>query len=320
MLRSNIVQIGRGTDCDIVLQSSKVSKKHAIVYAEDGVLYIEDTQSANGTFLNSKKVIGKVKIEPGSSVVFGDERVDMAMLASKINYVPPVSPQSPGIGEVKVVLPPSQPAMHNCPHCGVANPTDRLECLACGQPVHEKKMETSWALFVQTQVENYLPAFRKFADNKNNSDPVAKMAWSWPGFFFNVLWLAYRKMYLASAIYGALFALLFSVEFLLIVKHSAVARFIPVGNLILAVFVGLFGKFIYYNFVNDKLKLLRESLQVKAVHTVVLDRNGGTSIMGMLGASLLLVIACMVTMGGGIWLASVTAEELGVFGMTIKNF
>ena len=48
--------IGRSRDNDIVLPSSAVSKRHAVIHRDGHKLTIVDQGSANGVFVNSKKV------------------------------------------------------------------------------------------------------------------------------------------------------------------------------------------------------------------------------------------------------------------------
>lgn len=48
--------IGRSSECDICLSATHLSRKHAELSIVDGALYIKDLGSANGTFLNGKRV------------------------------------------------------------------------------------------------------------------------------------------------------------------------------------------------------------------------------------------------------------------------
>lgn len=49
-------RIGRGLDCDIVLSDPLASRVHAIVQFSDGLWWIRDSTSRNGTFLNGQKI------------------------------------------------------------------------------------------------------------------------------------------------------------------------------------------------------------------------------------------------------------------------
>ncbi len=48
--------LGRHPECEIQINSNMVSRKHARVFAQDGLFYIEDLGSGNGTFVNSRKI------------------------------------------------------------------------------------------------------------------------------------------------------------------------------------------------------------------------------------------------------------------------
>ncbi|WP_238397748.1 sigma 54-interacting transcriptional regulator [Anatilimnocola aggregata] len=49
-------RIGRGLDCDIVLSDPLASRVHAIVQFSDGLWWIRDATSRNGTYLNGQKI------------------------------------------------------------------------------------------------------------------------------------------------------------------------------------------------------------------------------------------------------------------------
>lgn len=58
--------IGReGGEADITVRTAAVSKKHARVYAAEGVWYIEDLRSANGTFVDNEKIAAPYQLSPG---------------------------------------------------------------------------------------------------------------------------------------------------------------------------------------------------------------------------------------------------------------
>jgi pSer/pThr/pTyr-binding forkhead associated (FHA) protein len=49
-------RIGRGLDCDIVLSDPLASRVHAIIEFNDGLWWIRDLTSRNGTYLNGQKI------------------------------------------------------------------------------------------------------------------------------------------------------------------------------------------------------------------------------------------------------------------------
>ena len=60
--------IGRGESCSIRFNTPEVSERHAILTVRDGMCWLEDLHSANGTFVNGEAVDGRVPLD-GSIVV-----------------------------------------------------------------------------------------------------------------------------------------------------------------------------------------------------------------------------------------------------------
>lgn len=73
MINSNAseVLIGRASNCDVVINDGGVSSKHAKVFVENDDVYIEDLRSMNGTYVDGRKVSGKVKINSYSKIMIG---------------------------------------------------------------------------------------------------------------------------------------------------------------------------------------------------------------------------------------------------------
>lgn len=64
------ITIGRQTNCDLVLDSPKVSRLHARIELEQGNFWITDLDSTNGTYLNGERIT-KEKIAEGDRVQIG---------------------------------------------------------------------------------------------------------------------------------------------------------------------------------------------------------------------------------------------------------
>ncbi len=71
------ISVGRSLENVVVVPDSTVSRKHAVLYLEDGRLYIEDLGSTNGTYVydreegSFKRVEGRVELRPGDLVRLG---------------------------------------------------------------------------------------------------------------------------------------------------------------------------------------------------------------------------------------------------------
>ena len=63
--------VGRDADCDVVLSSRSVSRKHAIVERRGDAWVARDLGSANGLFVEGRRV-AELPIESGTSLRFGD--------------------------------------------------------------------------------------------------------------------------------------------------------------------------------------------------------------------------------------------------------
>lgn len=75
-LRGPLVALGRDPTCDLVLNDAKCSRRHAVVEVDPKGLIIRDTGSANGVFVNGKKVERK-RLNPGDAVRLGDVIVEV---------------------------------------------------------------------------------------------------------------------------------------------------------------------------------------------------------------------------------------------------
>jgi hypothetical protein len=63
----DVFLIGRGSKCDLVLPHRSISREHAVITKERNGWFIEDLNSANGTWLDNEQ-IGKHKINDGDEI------------------------------------------------------------------------------------------------------------------------------------------------------------------------------------------------------------------------------------------------------------
>ncbi|MGH2883860.1 MAG: FHA domain-containing protein [Solirubrobacteraceae bacterium] len=66
--------LGRSRDCDVVLASGAVSRRHARLFFRDGHWVVCDLDSTNGTTVNGASV-GRCRLRPGDRVMFADTPV-----------------------------------------------------------------------------------------------------------------------------------------------------------------------------------------------------------------------------------------------------
>lgn len=72
ILSGDSISLGRAPDNDIVLESSGVSRHHARIAWTDSEYVLEDLGSANGTWVNGKRLSERSRLVDGDSVAFGD--------------------------------------------------------------------------------------------------------------------------------------------------------------------------------------------------------------------------------------------------------
>jgi pSer/pThr/pTyr-binding forkhead associated (FHA) protein len=70
VLAGPLTTIGRDPDCDVVIASSKVSRKHCHVEIAGDAATVVDDGSGNGTFVNGAKIASQ-QLTPGDKVAIG---------------------------------------------------------------------------------------------------------------------------------------------------------------------------------------------------------------------------------------------------------
>lgn len=70
---SSTMVVGRGRDVDIEVAVQGVSRRHAEVYRKpDGTVWVRDLGSANGTFVNTDRILAPQRLRPGDVLNFMD--------------------------------------------------------------------------------------------------------------------------------------------------------------------------------------------------------------------------------------------------------
>ena len=97
---ADTVRIGRLRDCDIcIAEHPTVSSVHALLFARDGNLFIEDQKSSNGTFVNDEQVHGNVQLAVKDVIAFGKAGPSLALAEFSIlqepNFLNPDPPNQP---------------------------------------------------------------------------------------------------------------------------------------------------------------------------------------------------------------------------------
>jgi len=70
-----ILKIGRDPSNDHVLTHVSISRYHVEVFInEEGLVFVTDLRSSNGTFINGKRLSGSTLLQPGDILKLGAER------------------------------------------------------------------------------------------------------------------------------------------------------------------------------------------------------------------------------------------------------
>jgi pSer/pThr/pTyr-binding forkhead associated (FHA) protein len=77
-LTKEVVVIGRGQDCDLVLEDNNSSRRHCLIRKWAGHYKLEDLQSKNGTFVNGMKV-SSAQLGDGDLIAVGDQMLVFKM-------------------------------------------------------------------------------------------------------------------------------------------------------------------------------------------------------------------------------------------------
>ncbi|WP_457624809.1 DUF2628 domain-containing protein [Persephonella sp.] len=124
-----------------------------------------------------------------------------------------------------------------------------------------------YRIFIGERADYYIEKFKKFEETGG------ALSWNWAAFFFGLLWMLYRKMYLYSAVFIVL--LLFFIGAL--IYFGLYSEPVMIGiQLWLYVGFGAFGNYIYYTFVESKVSKLEKEIQDIEQLKVALARKGGT--------------------------------------------
>src|ERR1700754_2414349 len=66
-----VLIIGRGAQCDFIVEDRSASRLHAVLVLSAGRWLIADHASTNGTFINGQRLAGTAFVHPGDRASFG---------------------------------------------------------------------------------------------------------------------------------------------------------------------------------------------------------------------------------------------------------
>ena len=71
------ITLGRAAGCQVTIDDTYASQLHARVFQRDGVVYVEDLGSTNGTYLNRNKVTGPMVFQRGDKLQIGNTVLEL---------------------------------------------------------------------------------------------------------------------------------------------------------------------------------------------------------------------------------------------------
>ncbi len=183
-LPGNVCVVGRDPGCDIVLNDSKCSRRHAVVeYGPQG-LVIRDMGSANGIYVNGKKVeqaplgpgdtvrVGEVKLrllaEIGETVVMAPDGLNLDVIGGPSELgdtgerPAPIAPPAPPAASRPAARAPALPkepqarASARPRAAGAREVRDARRRAEPGRPATVSLLAGLWALFVPAAVAGVL--------------------------------------------------------------------------------------------------------------------------------------------------------------------
>lgn len=112
--------IGRSPQCQIILDDPLVSRLHSKFHISKRI-FIEDLGSRNGTYVNGKRIIGKIEVKPGDKIMIGTQEMEIT------------KPLEHGKSA-------TMPFIH-CPTCGKSRPDTEEPCPFCGVYLVSRKKD-----------------------------------------------------------------------------------------------------------------------------------------------------------------------------------
>ena len=179
--------IGRDAGCEVVIDDTKASRKHARIIVDRGVVEVEDLDSRNGTFLNGSKVQRRL-LRDGDEVRIGTTPLTYVVAAREAAAVE--TPARP-IAPLPAVPPPAEPA---AAEPEVIEFVDEVVTVRAPQPASKPAVQSA------AQPRNSAPRehrvhgvlqFHRQADASNRLDEDLSQLSGWPKSLLILLGIAF---------------------------------------------------------------------------------------------------------------------------------
>ena len=97
-IEKDVTVVGRQPEhCDLVIDRKSVSKIHCILAKTDGLLFVRDLASTNGTKVNGQRIL-RGALLPGDQLAFAGEKFKVHLGPSPVGPLPPGADRTEMIG------------------------------------------------------------------------------------------------------------------------------------------------------------------------------------------------------------------------------
>ncbi|MBP1484986.1 FHA domain-containing protein [Acinetobacter nosocomialis] len=84
------ILVGRHQDADLLLQAAEISRRHAALLLKDQLLWVQDLNSSNGTFVNDIRIEQEKQLHNGDIVQFASFKFSVLAPAQENNDLPEI--------------------------------------------------------------------------------------------------------------------------------------------------------------------------------------------------------------------------------------
>ncbi|MGU3311595.1 FHA domain-containing protein [Acinetobacter sp. M5A5_2a] len=82
--------VGRHQDADVLLQAAEISRRHAALLLKDQLLWVQDLNSSNGTFINDISIEQEKQLHDGDIVQFASFKFSVLAPVQEIEDLPEI--------------------------------------------------------------------------------------------------------------------------------------------------------------------------------------------------------------------------------------
>ncbi|MBI1450059.1 FHA domain-containing protein [Acinetobacter sp. AC1-2] len=82
--------VGRHQDADVLLQAAEISRRHAALLLKDQLLWVQDLNSSNGTFINDIRIEQEKQLHDGDIVQFASFKFSVLAPVHEIEDLPEI--------------------------------------------------------------------------------------------------------------------------------------------------------------------------------------------------------------------------------------